>query len=61
MPIWCFKVEKHGTVGYYDAIRNAGKLHIGRRNMIEDKYIGGQIAWQEFGWKKWFYLLPRRF
>ncbi|HMM12358.1 MAG TPA: hypothetical protein PKE03_09730 [Bacteroidales bacterium] len=52
--------SNHGTVGYYDPIRKAGALHIGR-SIVEQNRPGTVIAWEQFGWKKWFYLIPRRF
>jgi len=52
--------DNHGTVGYYDAIKNAGKLHIGFK-IVESNRPGTSIAWQQFGWKKWIYSIPRRF
>ena len=50
----------HGKVGYVEPIRNAGKLHIGIY-ILEKSRPGTIIAWQQFGLKKWFYLIPRRF
>lgn len=52
--------KNHGTVAYYDAIRNAGRLHIGHK-IVEASRPGTQVAWRQFGWKKWLYLLPKRF
>ncbi len=52
--------NNHGTVGYYEPIQNAGRLHIGAY-ITESTRPGTQIAWQQYGWKKWFYLFPKRF
>jgi RHS repeat-associated protein len=50
----------HGTVGYYEPIRRAGVLHIGS-SIVEQTRPGTVIAWKQFGWEKWLYLIPRRY
>ena len=59
-------IPNHGTIGYYDAIRTAGKYNtslatlkgIGKNGIISDLQ---KMAWDSFGWKKWYYYLPKRF
>ena len=59
-------IPGHGTVGYFDAIRESGKFHIGYKAVAQGN---GRIytaplqntAWKNFGFKKWFHLLPQRF
>ncbi len=56
-------IATHGTVGYYDAIRNAGRYHSGFSTLI-DKAGNTQwrnTAWRSYGWQKWIYQLPKRF
>ena len=52
----------HGTIGYFDAIRQAGRYHIGLSAWMIDfdaKYA--KASWDAFGWSKWFDLLPLRY
>jgi len=51
----------HGTVGYYEPIRRAGVLHIGSSIVEQSTRPGTVIAWKQFGWEKWLYLIPRRY
>ena len=56
-------IPVHGTVGYYDAIRNAGKFHSGFSTLIDKSRITEyrNTAWKSFGWQKWIYQIPKRF
>jgi len=45
----CFN---HGSIGYTAPIKNAGKLHIRRTDLVN-------YGWEHFG--KWHNLIPRRF
>ena len=56
----------HGTIGYYDAIRGAGKYNMGYSAVAKASANGfssplAPVAWKSFGWKKWLYQVPRRF
>ena len=56
----------HGTIGYYDAIRQSGKYNISYKTLNgtpKNGLVGNfdKKAWNSFGWKKWWYNIPRRF
>jgi RHS repeat-associated protein len=55
-------IPGHGTIGYYDAIRQAGKYHVGYGAITDVQKVTGLVrtAWKSFDWKKWWYLIPRR-
>jgi RHS repeat-associated protein len=59
-------IENHGTIGYYDAIRSSGKSSISLSTMrgYGKNNIQSELqnkAWNSFGSKKWWYLIPKRF
>ena len=51
-----------GTYGYHGAIKNAGRYHVGL-GAISDGITAPLVApaWQGFGWRKWWHLIPRRY
>jgi hypothetical protein len=56
----------HGTIGYYDAIRGAGKYNMGYSALAKVAANGfgsplAPVAWKSFGWKKWWHQIPKRF
>lgn len=51
-------LENHGTVGYFKAIEMSGKFHL---RILEKIAPGTKIAWQQYGLKKYYYAIPRRF
>ncbi|MFV1883202.1 MAG: RHS repeat-associated core domain-containing protein [Balneola sp.] len=56
----------HGTIGYYDAIKEAGRYNIGYHAVAKGSGNGFTsplvpVAWKSFGWKKWLYQVPVRF
>ena len=55
-------IPGHGTIGYFDAIRDAGKFHTGFRILIDkiNHTEWNKDAWKAFGWKKWLYQIPLR-
>lgn len=61
------ETKRHGSIGYYDAIKGSGKYHIGLKGGIAGgslhrmRTIGEKAYWQSFGPTKWFYAVPRRF
>jgi hypothetical protein len=56
-------IELHGTAGYYDAIKNAGRYHFGYKTLMDNSLITVHrgTAWKSFGWTKWYYQIPKRF
>ena len=58
MPNSMGQLINHGTVGYYDAIRVAGKYHL---KIIESLYPGTKIAWDSYGFMKYLYSILLRF
>ena len=53
----------HGSIGYFDSIKNAGKYHIGLgARLANPNTVYALEAWKKYkGWDKWFNLLPQRF
>lgn len=51
-----------GIYGYHNAIKNAGRYHIGYKTiaLAPDTRYGNQ-AWKDFNIFKWLYLIPGRF
>ena len=63
-----------GTNGHYNAIKASGKNHVKYGSIAYNDqkfYVNGELkctfsnpnrksAWSDFGWKKWYYLIPRR-
>ncbi len=59
-------IRGHGTVGYNDSIREAGKYHINFKATALGKGYKFKSpfqnkAWKAYGAKKWLHLIPRRF
>lgn len=61
-----------GIYGYHGAIKGAGKYHTGLKMISNNTYYRPKTlwhtsnphrstAWQNYGWQKWFYLIPQRF
>ena len=56
-------VPDHGTTGYYDAIRYAGRYHIGIEGLADRGLLTTfrNPVWKQFGIFKYFHQIPHRF